>query len=120
MEVYNATSSMLAEVPTTSGWLVTTIVFIAILLTVFFLSKNFRQFCYGAVVTTILSLVGLLSRYIGKATGTHDYVPITWFCYIIGFIGLSIVIGTLLQHTKFIKEFEGNYIDEKATKKRKA
>jgi len=91
----------------TFGWVTSIGVFIAIILTVFLLSKNFRSFILGSSVTVILIVTYWISRWIGKATAIdRDYVPIKWLGYIIGFIVLSILIGKVLSETKYVKEFE--------------
>ena len=106
------TTMALSELPnaTSLGWIITIVIFAAILLTLFLLSKNLRRFFYGAVVTVILFIVYKISRWIGVATAIeNDYDPIRWFGYIVGFIIISIIIGWFLQKTKLIKKIEENF-----------
>jgi len=89
-----------------NSWLITIIVFFAVLFTIFFLSKNFRRFLYGAVVTGFLLIVYHFSRWIGLSTVRGDIGPVKWTGYVIGFILVSILLGKFVQKTKFVKNLE--------------
>jgi hypothetical protein len=67
-----------------------------ILFLLFFTFKNFRRLIYGIPVTISLTIIYLLSKYIGFSTQKGDYIPIKWFIYIILFISISIIIGYLI------------------------
>ena len=107
----NATSSAMSGVSLGSladnSWLITLGVFAGILFLIFILSKNFRQFIYGAVVSGFLIIVYKVSRWIGVATSIeHNYSPIKIFLAIGVFIILSIVIGKILAKLPYIKKIE--------------
>lgn len=103
----NITTSAMASIPAEGmGWLVTVIVFVVIVGTLFLLSKNFRRFLYGAVVSVAGLLIYWLSRMIGISAGEHDYVPLSVFGFIVGFIVVSIGLGYFLQKTKWVQKLE--------------
>ena len=107
MNVTTALSSM-NTIPE-MGWMITTVIFFASLLTIFLLSKNFRQFIYGAFVSGILLLNYKLSRWIGVSTMENNLNPLKWFGFIFGFVIVSIILGRLLQKTKFVKNLEKEF-----------
>ena len=89
------------------GWTITIIVFVVTIGMLYIFSKNFRQFLYGSIFTAGGLLIYSFSRWIGKSTAIeHNYIPIKWFGYIIGFIIISIIIGKIIQKLPFIKKFE--------------
>jgi len=109
MPVYNTTSNSLSSVASVSpafGWLITLGAFIVVLGVIFLLSKNFRQFIYGAIVSGILILNYKFSRWVGVSATENNFEPLKWVGYITGFIIVSIVIGRLLQRLKFVKKWE--------------
>ena len=71
------------------------------------LFKNFRRTAYGSVISGFLLVVYKISRWIGISTQEQNYVPMRWFVYIVGFIVLSWIIGTILDKTKIIDKIEG-------------
>lgn len=92
-----------------SSWLITGIVFFVVLLTLFILSKNFRRFLYGAVVSGFLLIDYFLSRWIGASASAGDTEPLKWAARIVGFIIISVIIGKFLEKTAFVKRFEKNW-----------
>lgn len=72
-----------------SSWLITGIVFFVVLLTLFILSKNFRRFLYGAVVSGFLLIDYFLSRWIGASASAGDTEPLKWAARIVGFIKIG-------------------------------
>jgi hypothetical protein len=98
-----------------SSWLITVMVFIVVLLVIFILSKNFRRFLYGAVITGFLLADYHFSRWIGSSALKGDVEPLKWVGYVIGFILISVIIGKFVQKTKFIRKIEGFFreADEK-------
>lgn len=107
MPVMNATTNSLSAMVTPAfGWLITLAVFLGTLGVIFLLSKNFRQFIYGAVVSGVLLIVFKFSRYVGVSSVESNFEPLKWTGYIIGFILGSIIIGRLLQRLKFVKKLE--------------
>jgi len=103
----NATTSAYGAIGTQGfGWGITLFVFLAVIGTIFLLSKNFRQFVYGAVVSLFLLINYKLSRWIGVEAGSSNFAPLKWTIYIIGFVVVSIVIGKFVQKLKFIKKLE--------------
>jgi len=108
MSTMNATTNlnMMASVAPSFGWLITLIIFLSVLGVVFLLSKNFRQFLYGAVVSGILLLNFKFSRWIGVSAVENNFEPLKWVGYTIGFIVSSIIVGRLIQRLKFVKRWE--------------
>lgn len=105
----NATTnglSTMASVTPTFGWLITLAIFLGVLGVIFLLSKNFRQFIYGAVISGILLINFKFSRWIGVSAVESNFEPLKWTSYIIGFIVGSIIIGRLIQRFKFVKKLE--------------
>ena len=88
-------------------WPITIIIFLATLAIIFLLSKNIRQFFYGAIISGVFILNYKFSRWIGTSAGNNNYNPLKWFCYIVLFIIISIVVGRLSQKLKFVKKIEG-------------
>ena len=109
MTTMNATQSISSLSGTAGGWGISIIVFIAIIVLLFILSKNIRQFFYGGIVTVILGTIGWVAKGIGFSASEGDMVPITWFIGIGVFILTSVGIGRLLMKTEFIKRFEGGF-----------
>jgi len=104
---YNVTSSKLssmASVCPADGLLITLVLFISAI--IFLLSKNFRQFIYGAVVSGVLILNYKFSRWIVVSAVENNFEPLKWVGYISGFIIVSIVIGRSLQKLKIVKKLE--------------
>jgi hypothetical protein len=92
-----------------SSWLVTIVIFFVVLLTLFILSKNFRRFLYGAVVSGFLLIDYFLSRWIGASASVGDSEPLKWTVVVVGFIIISVIIGKFLEKTAFVKRFEKNW-----------
>lgn len=109
MTVMNTTTDSLSAVASVSpafGWLITLAIFLGVLGVIFLLSKNFRRFIYGAVVSGILLINFKFSRWIGVSAVESNFEPLKWTGYIIGFIVGSIIIGRLLQKLKFVRNLE--------------
>ena len=107
MNDMNVTSSAMASLsPEAVGWLITIMIFLGIILTVFLISKYFRQFLYGAIVSAILLIVYKVSRWIGVETINKNYDPITEFGWVAGFIWISVIIGYFIRKIKAIKDWE--------------
>jgi len=118
MEVQNVSSGLAMTASISSGamgWLLTVGIFIAVLVTLFILSKNFRHFLYGTVVTTICYVNYTLSRWIGVETTQTNYGPIKVLGYIVGFILVSIGAGKILMKFKFMKKIDDNLTSVKDT-----
>lgn len=112
----NATVNAVESMGDFAGYsgVATGVVFIAIIIMIFILSKNIRQFFLGAVVTGITFGIYKLSRWMGvSAAVEHNYKPITWFGYIVGFIVVSIIVGRILQKMSFMKKLEEILDNEK-------
>ena len=106
-QITNVTSSMSATIPVAGiGGIVTIITFVAIIATLVLLSKNIRQFFYGAVVTTVLGIIYWVSRSIGVSTAEANYTPLKWAIGIISFIVASIGLGKVLDMLKFEERIE--------------
>jgi len=103
----------MASVTPAFGWLITLGIFVLTLVIIFLLSKNFRQFIYGAIISTILLLNYKLSRWIGVSTVENNFAPLKWTGYITGFIVVSIIIGRLVQKLGFIKNLERTLTKER-------
>jgi len=112
MNPVNSTISTVSALSDLGGnsWVITVIVFLGIIFTIFFVSKNFRQFIYGAFITIILYGIYSLSRWIGVSTSNQNFEPIKWAGYIAGFILLSILVGKIFDKTGLADKFE-NSID---------
>lgn len=110
MTVQNATMDAIATIPAYEiGWLVTVTVFITVFIMIFLLSRNVRQFIYGAVVSTVLIIVYKIARWIGVSTSSGNTIPITWFAYIVGFIFMSIIVGRILLKVKWIQKLDKSF-----------
>lgn len=94
------------------GWLTTAAIFGVVLLTLFILSKNFRQFICGSVVTGVLLINFKFSRWVGVSTIEDNFRPIKWTAYVIGFVMLSIIIGRILAKFKWFKNLEESFKEE--------
>lgn len=109
MPIINTTTdslSTMASVTPALSWLITLFIFLGALGLIFLLSKNFRQFIYGAVVSGILLINFKFSRWIGISAVESNFEPLKWTCYIVGFIVGSIIIGRLIQKFNFVKKLE--------------
>jgi len=109
MSYLNVTATGLSSMADWAGlsWLVTIVIFLAVCLIIFLLSKNFRQFCIGSVIVGVSLGIYRFSRWIGVETAVkHNYLPIRWFCYVTGFIVIAIIIGRLVEKTRFMKNLE--------------
>lgn len=105
----NATTSALNSIGTVSsqtGWGVTVSIFLVIFTTIFWLSKNFRQFIYGAVISGILLINYKFSRWVGVSTVENNFKPLESTLFVIGFILSSIIIGKVLLKLKSFKKLE--------------
>jgi hypothetical protein len=111
MVLQNVSSSMngldtVASVSPIAGWMITFGIFIGVLVTIFLLSKNFRQFMYGAFISTVVLINFKFSRWVGKSAFESNFEPLKWVGYIAGFIILSIGLGHIFLRTKWGKNLE--------------
>jgi len=104
----NATAYTLESLSGTPalGWLITIMIFFSILGVIFILSKNFRQFIYGAIFNGILFIIYKFSRWVGVSSVENNFDPLKWTIYIIIFIIGSIIVGRFIQRLKFVKDLE--------------
>lgn len=102
----NSTVNGLNQVGDASGWLITVLVFLLVVVTIYLLSKNFRQFIHGAIVAGSLFAVYSFSRWIGKSYGAGNYEPLIWTGKVIGFILVSIGIGKMIDKLNLFKLFQ--------------
>ena len=112
----NATTNNLnamASVSPAFSWLITLGIFVLTLGIIFLLSKNFRQFIYGAIISTVLLLNYKFSRWIGVSTIKNNFAPLKWTGYITSFIIVSIIIGRLVQKLGFVKNLEKTLTEER-------
>ena len=111
-QILNATMAMTSFASASSiGWLATVIVFIMTIVILVLVFRNLRRIIYGSIVSGIIIGIYHFSRWIGVSTQNKDYVPVSWFIYIIGFIFISWLIGLWLDKNKVIKKFESNFDD---------
>lgn len=96
------------------------IVFVVILVTLFLLFRNVVRFIFGAVITGVLFGVYRLSAYIGVSADKGNFVPVTWFIYVVSFILGAIIIGYVLDKLgildKIINLLDEKIVDENETK----
>jgi hypothetical protein len=104
----NASSVVYAQsgLASMNSWTIPVVIFIAIPLVLFFLSKNFRAFIYGAIVCGLLGANYAFSRYVGNSAQEGNYSPLKYVIGGIVFIVISIGIGYLMRKTKVIKKLE--------------
>ena len=109
MQVQNITGSAISGLSSVTpgvGLVITIAVFVSVIIVLFLLSKNVRQFMYGAVVSGFLIMNYMFSRQIGQSAVDGNMKPLKWVSCIIGFIIGSIIIGRLIQRLKFVKRWE--------------
>ena len=76
-----------------SGWAIALIVFVITLVALWLLSTNFRRFFAGGVILGGLSIITLISKWIGFTAAEGDTLPLEWFAWIAGFIIASTTLG---------------------------
>lgn len=103
----------LSQMSSFTGWFVTGAVFVGIIGLLFLLSKNIRQFFYGAIVSVVILINYWISRGIGVSASQGDYSSLKTACWVVGFVVVSIIIGRILQMTKFVKNLEEKLTEEK-------
>jgi len=91
------------------GWMVTVIVFVLTILILILVFKNIRRIIYGSIISGIVIGVYHFSRWIGTSTQNKDYVPISWFLYIAGFLICSWLIGLWLDKNKILDKIEAEF-----------
>lgn len=90
-----------------TSWALTIIIFVAILLALFIVSRNIRRFIVGAIITGILYGIYKLSRWISVSTTIeNNYEPIKWFGYIVIFIIVAVIYGKIFSYTKWGKALD--------------
>jgi len=97
------------------GWAITTAIFIGILGIIYILSKNFRQFLYGAVISTILLINYNISRFVGVTATEGDWIPLKTIGKVIAFIVVSVVIGKWIQKFNWVKKLEEKVSEREKT-----
>ena len=117
-QIVNATMNSVTALSSfsSSGWIVTLIVFLGIVGILFLILKNFRRVCYGAIPLGLLLIIFKIARWIGVSTEEGNYTPLTWLGYIFGFIVVSIIIGKFIEKFKFIKKIEKSFEIEEEKK----
>jgi len=101
-------NAMASMSPTAIMGLVSTFIFIGIIVTLFILYKNFRRCLYGLSVLVPVSIIGWISYGTGKSTSTGNYIPMIIIGGSIAVIIVSILIGMLIEKTKWAKKIEKN------------
>ena len=108
--VMNATVDGVSALATVSPigifWLVFIIAFVGITFTLFVLYKNFRRCLYGLSVMIPLSIIGWISKGTGKSASTGNFIPMIVIGGIIVTIVISILIGMLIEKTRWAKKIE--------------
>lgn len=109
----NATSTglPLGAISPQLSWIITIGIFLSVLGIIFILSKNFRDFIYGSVISGILLLNFKFSSWVGASAAKDNLAPLKWTFYAICFIIGSVLIGKATKRLKFVKNIE-RYIDE--------
>jgi hypothetical protein len=98
--------SSMATMGPIGSLLVTGGIFVGVLIMIFLLSKNFRQFVYGGVITGLMLINFIFSRWVGKSAVENNFEPLKWVGSIMGFIILSIGLGHIFLRTKWGKKLE--------------
>lgn len=107
MEINNTIDGInLITTSSGKGLLISIISFSIIVLTIFFVSKNFRRFIYGALITVVLTVIIFISRYIGEEANIGNSKPFNYLSFIMIFILVSICIGWILQKKGYIEKME--------------
>jgi hypothetical protein len=115
--VQNVTTSVSTMSAESVGLFTTVCVVFTTVLLLILVSKNFRNFIYGSVVSICIILLYKFSRYIGVETAKGNIIPITYFAYVAIFIIVSIIIGFIVRKTELVKIIEKNLDDTKPNKK---
>ena len=111
VDVTNVTMSTMTVVPdAVMGWGIAILVFLIIIASLFMISKNWRIFLFGAVVTTILSVIGWIANSVGTDAGEGNYYPLKVFGVIVGFVSCSLLVGYILKRIGWIEKFEDKYM----------
>ena len=97
-----------------SGWVLTFIIGITILITLSFLSKNFRRFLYGLPLVGGLLIVYSISKSIGFSSAEGDFGSLKVLLWIIGGIFLSVITGKLSEKTSYYKKLESYFTEDKS------
>lgn len=84
---------------------VTIVIFIAILMLIFIISKNLKFTIMGGVINGILFGIYKFSRFVGTSAEKGNQIPLNYTLGIIIFILLSWLVGFGLSKTKFGIEF---------------
>lgn len=106
----NATTSaysMLADIPA-SSWtpLLAIGIFVAIIVTIFLISKNFRRLLYGVAVSVPLAAICWCSLSIAKPAGEGNWQPFLWLLGVVIGVPVMILIGKVTEHLGWFKSIE--------------
>lgn len=101
-EMLNATASSVSALQSTGcwGWIIGIVVFIAIGLILFLVSKNFKKTLLGSGITGVLLGMFFFSKWVGASASSSNYSPLKWTAYVVGFLVVSFFIGHLLSKNK--------------------
>jgi preprotein translocase subunit SecG len=120
-ETANATTTYLVNALGTSGlasWMpMCIIIMVGIFLMLFLLYKTLRWSLIGSGISGLGLIVFKVAEYISKQSTTGNTIPLNWFLEISIFLAISIIIGIILQNTKWGEKLDkeiGNW-NEKAT-----
>jgi hypothetical protein len=106
----NATSNALSAIATLPNWgtpILAVFLFIIIGTTAFLVFKNFRRLIYGLTVAVPVGILGWISWSIAKPVGEGNWLPAMITMSIIIGLGTLIMIGMIVEKTKFGKKLEG-------------
>lgn len=88
------------------GWIIAGAIFIIIVLSLFFLSKNFKRFIYGLPVMMVGYVIGWHSYKTGMSAAQGNTGLLKWTVISIIVVAVSILAGTLIERTAFVKSWE--------------
>ena len=114
MVISNSTSALNSIQMSNSavGWLVFVAVAVLTVVVLFVLSKNFRRFIYGLCVVVPLAAISWFSSSIAKPASEGNFKPLIITLMVFVSIGVSIVIGLIVERTKLGKKI-GEILESK-------
>lgn len=101
---YSSTNAIGMIEPVAFGWIVTIIVFVLIIATLFLVSRNIRATFYGAIVTGALGGIFKLSRMTGKMAEAGNTGVFKGILGVVAFLFVSYFIGKFIMQTKWFKK----------------
>jgi hypothetical protein len=109
-ESANATQVYLVGQLGTSGlssWMpMCIILMIGIFLTLFLVYKTLRWSLIGTGISALGLIVFKVAEYISKQSASGNAIPLNWYLEVTVFLIISIVIGIILQNTKWGKKMD--------------